>query len=257
MGLNIVGHKRIGVTEALKSWVFGQMLMFAILQVMAVPMVLFRWKFNVLFWSYTVVCIAIFGFGCRRLWKVRWKTPDRKKWTLLSLILLIAVLIIIGIQFHKYLFMMHLDEDDARWLAEANDALVYGDMMTRSIHTGEYLGYFDYIKDITSPWALFFAVLSKALMIRTAVFAHTIYASTELLLMYGIYWLISRELFRNKESEIAFLFYVSIINCFFAGTVYTQSVFSLIRIWQGKATVAAVIIPAIFYLFIRINVTDQ
>ena len=43
------------------------------------------------------------------------------------------------------------------------------------------------------------------------------------------------------------------IQYFYGGSVYTQGTFSLIRIWQGKASVAAVIIPLLFYFFISIN----
>ena len=71
--------------------------------------------------------------------------------------------------------------------------------------------------------------------------------------MYIIYYLIARELFAKKDARFTFLLLVTVINMFYSGTVYTQSVFSMVRIWQGKATVAAVIIPLLVYLFICIN----
>jgi preprotein translocase subunit SecY len=49
---------------------------------------------------------------------------------------------------------------------------------------------------------------------------------------------------------------VSVINLFLAGNVYTQSVFTLTRIWQGKAVVAAVMIPAILAIILRVQQTN-
>ena len=49
---------------------------------------------------------------------------------------------------------------------------------------------------------------------------------------------------------------VAVINLFMAGNVYTQSVFTLTRIWQGKAIVAAVIIPLFLLLLLKIQKED-
>ena len=68
-GLNMVRERRIGFSGLLKAWVMGQMLLLALLQVMAVPMILLKWNFSALFWSYLGVCVILSGFGLRRLVK--------------------------------------------------------------------------------------------------------------------------------------------------------------------------------------------
>lgn len=254
IGLNVVRERELGVSGCLKAWIFGQMLCFAVLQVMAVPMILMRWKFDILFCTYLGVVGVLFGLGAWRLGKkkarIRICLPQLKP--LEFLLLMLAVLLILY-QSGMYFFGIHLDEDDARWLAEANDALEYGHMMIRNFDTGEYLGYFQFVKDVTSPWPMMIAISSRVLFTRTAIFSHTIYATIEVLIMYSIYWLIGSELFEKREARLTFLFFVALINLFFGKTVYTQSTFSLVRIWQGKATVAGVIIPLLLYLFVRIN----
>ncbi len=257
-GLNIVRDKELNIMVFLKSWIMGQMLLFAILQVVAVPMIVLNWRFSVLFWTYIGIVTILFGFGLQRLVKskislmIHWKS-----FSWLSIVLIVSASLVILSQSCIYFFGIHLDEDDSRWLAEANDALEYGHMMTVNFHTGELMEQFAEIRDVTSPWPMLFAILSRVLNTRVSIVAHTVYPTVELFLLYGIYYLIGTELLEKKEARFAFLLLAAVITYFYGGSVYTQGVFSLIRIWQGKATVAAVIIPCILYLFICINKRDR
>lgn len=254
IGLNVARDKDIGLNGLLKAWIFGQMICFAVFQILALPMIVMRQKFNLLLWTYIGACMLLFILGCLRLRKcsVSLKIGERKlSW--LSIIILIATIVLILYQSGTYFFGIHLDEDDARWLAQANDALVYGDMFTRNYDTGEFGSYFYLMKDVTSPCPMMWAVVSRVLFTSPAIFAHTLYPPVEVLLMYGIYWLIGAELTDKLEGRLTFILLVALLNLFMGETVYTQSVFSLIRIWQGKATVAGVIIPFLLYCFLCLN----
>ena len=159
-----------------------------------------------------------------------------------------------------YIFGMHLDEDDARWIAEANDALIKNRMLLHNPATGEYIGRFvgEMIKDVFSPWSIYLAWLSRATGIKAVVIAHTIYPPLLLGLSYSAYYEIGTQLFegeKKRHERGIFLLMVSVINLFMAGNVYTQSVFTLTRIWQGKAVVAAVMIPAILAIILRVQQT--
>ena len=70
------------------------------------------------------------------------------------------------------------------------------------------------------------------------------------------YYEMGKCLFKGKAERGIFLLMVAVINMLFAGNAYTQSVFTLTRIWQGKAVVAAVMIPAILMLVLRIQEED-
>lgn len=266
VGINISGKRRPGVDGALELWVMGQMLMYAILQAMAVPMILARWRFDALFWGFVGVCALLFGLGCARLAKLprgsRMPQNPRKaqgttQMIWLTAALLIATLALVGLQSYRYVAMTHLDEDDARWLAEANDALESGLMMNSNYNTGEYDQAFTVVRDITSPWPMMYAVYARVLRIRPSVFAHTIYPTAALMMMYAIYWLIGGRLFKKMEARATFLCFTALVNLYFGGTVYTQSAFTLVRIWQGKATVAAVVVPLLTLLFMNINKRDE
>lgn len=248
------------------TYLSGQLLLWAAFQLAAVPAVYYRAEFSTLFWIYTGIVVALTGFGVYS-WihsrqssrTVVQKRRRRKQWfRRLSPFLLIA-LVIICYQMCVYIFKMHLDEDDARWIAEANDALVKNKMLLHNPATGEYIGRFvgEMVKDVFSPWSMYLAWLSRMTTIRAVVIAHTVYPPILLGLSYCAYYEIGSQLFTKKHERGIFLLMVSVINLFMAGNVYTQSVFTLTRIWQGKAVVAAVMIPSIMMAILRIQGEDR
>ncbi len=245
------------------TYLCGQILLWAAFQLVAVPMVFYRAAFSTLFWTYTGIVIVLTAVGALMLLKHRRidaadaEAAGKQReawWKRLSPFLIIAILII-GYQMFVYISGMHLDEDDARWIAEANDALVKNKMFLHNPATGEYIGRFvgEMVKDVFSPWGLYIAVLSRWTGMRAAVIAHTVYPPILLGLSYSAYYEIGSQLFKGKHERGIFLLMVSMINMFMAGNAYTQSVFTLTRIWQGKAVVAAVMIPSILAVILRIQ----
>ena len=255
-----VTKPEIRPTGLIRSWVFGQMTLFTVLELLAVPMIFFHVAFSTLYISFCACAGALAAFGLYRLIITLKKPapalPKQKKEprSILAWILLGITFLIILYQFLSYLLGMHMDDDDTRWLAQANDALETGQMIYHNYNTGDYWGWVHMPKDAVSAWPMLYSILSRlTLNTRVTILAHTVYAPMEVLVMYGIYWLLASELFEKKDARAAFLLLVSVINLFYAGTLFTQSVFALVRIWQGKATVAAVLIPLLIYLFVRIN----
>lgn len=248
--VGFIFHKKTWI----ETYLFGQVSLWAIFQIMAVPMIHLRLSFDTLWISYTVVMagLAVWGFTQKKKPAISFSQP----WTH-YIPLILAGIVILG-QMGVYVFGMHLDEDDARWLAEANDALVKNKMYLHNPATGDYIGRFvgEMTKDVFSPWGMYIAVLSKLTFVRTAVIAHTVYAPILLLISYFVYYLMGKELFKGKTEQGLFLLCVSVIQMFFAGNAYTQSVFALTRIWQGKAVVAAIMIPLFLLLLLRVEKED-
>ncbi len=233
------------------TYLTGQLVMWAVFQLVAVPAIHLRMSFRLLFWGYTGAVAVLAAAGLVLRLKVKFKKPE------LSGFLLIAAGIILY-QCAVYIFGVHLDEDDARWIAEANDALVRNRMLLHNPATGEYIGRFagEMIKDTFNPWSIYLAWMSRLTGIGAAELAHTVYAPVLLTACYLAYYEMGRQLFRGKSEQGIFLLMVTVINMFLAGNVYTQSVFTLTRIWQGKAVVAAVMIPAVVTMVLRIQNED-
>lgn len=234
------------------TYLTGQITLWATFQVVAVATINLRTSFTLLFWVFTGIVLLLAGFGLKERIKVRF---EKYEWS----VFLVFALLIIFFQACKYIFLMHLDEDDARWLAEANDALVTDKMLLFNPATGEYVGRFvgEMVKDVFSPWMIYIAWMSRLTYIRVTVIAHTIYPPMLLIISYLCYWEMGKQLFKGKDERGIFLLMVSIINLFFAGNSFTQSVFTLTRIWQGKAIVAAVVIPAMLTIILRIQNEDK
>ena len=230
------------------TYLLGQILLWAVFQVLAVPMVYLRASFRLLAFSYLFCMLALCGAGAA----VRLKHGFEKE---KLNIFLIAAFVIILYQAGMYVFGQHLDEDDSRWIAEANDALLRNRMLLFNPANGDYIGRFvgEMQKDVFSPWCMYVAVLSFFTTIPPVVIAHTVYPPILLILSYCAYERIGRMLFSGRSEQGIFLLSVALINLFFAGNTYTQSIFTLTRIWQGKAVVAAVMIPLILLLFLQLK----
>ena len=234
------------------TYLVGQITMWAVFQLVAVPAIYLRISFTLLFWVYSGVVLILAVLGMSRRRRMKFDKPQ------FSLFLGLAFLVILY-QCSIYIFGQHLDEDDARWIAEANDALVKDKMLLFNPATGEYIGRFvgEMVKDVFSPWAFYIAWMSRLTGIQAVVIAHTVYPPVLLSLSYMCYWEIGVQLFKGKMERGIFLLMVAVINMFFAGNLYTQSVFTLSRIWQGKAIVAAVMIPAVLATVLRVQSEDS
>lgn len=251
----VFGMVPLGVGSAfrrrglMETYVFGQVFMWALFQILAVPLVLLRLSFDALWISYALALLPFFIMGICRIRKQEIMPKVRPDlWTC-------AAVFVILFQAGMYLLGQHVDEDDARWIAEANDALLRNRMLLDNPATGRYIGHFagEMLKDVFSPFSMYMAVLSRWTMIRPPVMAHTLYAPVLLLISYMLCALTGRELFSRKREQGIFVLGCAVVNLFYAGNTMTQSVFTLTRIWQGKAVVAAVIMPLFLLLFLRLS----
>lgn len=236
------------------TYLSGQFVMWAAFEVIGVVAIYFRASFTLLFWIYTAMVVLLLGFGVRGWRKMGFSGFKKPEFS----IFMILALLVIAYECTIYIFGMHLDEDDARWIAEANDALVKDRMLLHNPATGEYIGRFvgEMVKDVFSPWAFYLAWMSRLTGVKAVVLAHTAYPPVLLCLSYLVYFEMGKCLFKKNPERWIFVLMVSVINLFMAGNVYTQSVFTLTRIWQGKAVVAAVMIPAVLMAILRIQNED-
>ena len=232
------------------AYLYGQIFLWAIFQIITVPLVIVRAPFIILVALYTLVLVVCTVLGLRKVSGLI-KNFDVSE---VSVPHILAIFLILG-QMAVYFFGMHLDEDDSRWIAEANDALTKNTMYLYNPATGAYAGEFvgEVMKDVFSPWSMYIAFFAKVTGINASIVAHTILAPLLLAISYMVYHEISKILFKGKVESGLFILSVAVINLFFGGNRHTQSVTSLIRIWQGKAVVAAVMIPMIFMLFLNMK----
>lgn len=249
------------------SYMVGQIAMWAIFQLISVPFILVKsrlWVVTVS-WISIIILVTVAGICYIRKHKCKEtinqynseKTENDGSKIVLTLALILAI-IMVGYQCYMYVFYMHIDNDDSRFIVCAVDAYEKGTMYLTNPANGLYVGTWvgEMVKDVSSPWSIYLAMLGKILGIHPAILAHTVYPPILLAMAYLVYYILGNLLFHNKTKALMMVAVVTALNASFGQSVYNQSYFTIVRIWQGKAVVAGVLIPFLTYLLIRLYRED-
>jgi hypothetical protein len=167
----------------------------------------------------------------------------------------IAAFAAVLIQILAVVFCLHYDQDDSYYIAYATSAVDTNQLFAFDPSTGEQLisAAYEQSQYFFAPVGLLYAVLSVVSGIRPVILAHTLLPVPMLLCTYGISMGIGRVLFRGdrKKNAIFLLFASLAVTCSYF-SIYTAGTFTLVRIWQGKAQIAAIVLPAVLLFFMRL-----
>lgn len=226
----------------------GWFVMFALFEVLCVPAAFLRISFSrvCLIFAGIILILTIASLIIKRkragsclknFWKELTHTP----------FLGYVALGLIAVQIGMYVVGMATDADDAMYVAAAETALHTDGIFSYSCYSGRFTSVLPK-RYVLSPFPIFLAFLSRMTGFHPTVMAHTVLPVFLVTGCYFVYRLWGRRLFGgDRKSESLFLIFVSLVHMFSYYTVYTQGTFLLIRIWQGKAVLAAVLLPALFY----------
>lgn len=232
----------------LDNFVCGYTVMFAIFELTALPAIFAGLSFHVLKYFYGGICLALAAASLlvnrkALLSGAAWRIKGLRQlpWTMWLAFLLIAI------QVGAYVFGMATDLDDSFYVATATTTLETGGIFTHGAYTGRLTSVLP-SRYVLAPFPILLAFYSAAVGMHPAAVAHTVQPIFFLLLSYITYGFIGKRLFKgDKKSTGFFLFFLALVQAFSYYSVYTQGTFMLIRIWQGKALLAAFLLPAIFY----------
>ncbi|RDY30547.1 DUF6077 domain-containing protein [Lachnotalea glycerini] len=157
------------------------------------------------------------------------------------------VLLLIILQIFAYVEYEHIDDDDSFFVATATTTIVNDNLYIRSPFSGVLYGKLP-TRYIMSPFSIFYAVMARLTGIHATIFTHLYLTIILLIFVYAVYYLWGKALFDNSRSLSIFLFLIAMLNLFGNYSEFTTQSFLLLRIWQGKAILAAGIIPFILYL---------
>ena len=235
----------------------GYVLLFAVFELLALPLIFTRQSFAVLKYSYEILVCVLALAGVIFAWKnkknradgaERKKSLSRKK---IPAAMWLAFLLV-AIQMGAYVFGMATDLDDAFYVATATTTLETNGMFTYDAYTGMLASYLP-ARYVFAPFPILLAFYSDMVHMHAAVVAHTVEPVFFLLISYLVYWKIGRKLFDKDDRKVGlFLLFLVLIQMFSYYSVYTQGTFLSIRIWQGKACLASVFLPLLLYLGIGI-----
>lgn len=252
-----MGEKYVEAWSA--NWLMGIVLMFAQLQIIALPLIIYKCKFHTLFYLYVAIIavetiMGVFRYTDNLRRMARQLVPRLKELGLLWVLVVISIMM----QAFMLSYFEHVDDDDARYVPTAVAAVQKDLMLVENPVTGQplYSEFSEVFKDMVSPWIMFWALLSKVSMIHPAILMHSIVPLFMIPLAYVVYWLLAQQLFEEDEKRVIFVGLVSAMSIFSGYSLYNSGAFLLFRIWQGKAMFAAIFVPLHFLLALRLYRTE-
>lgn len=237
----------------LMNIVAGYSIAFGLFEVIALPLVFLQKSLSLLIGIYggcilVLVVISLF-FNGKRIFKIGKETfASIRSFTLM----IWAELVLIVMQLMVYVRYQYSNADDSYFVAAATTAISTNSIFQYSPETGSL---FDVqpVRYVLSPWYVLTAVISKVTDTHPAILTHMVYMLVFLLLAYAVYALIGRILFEKDMERCGyFLVLLSVIHIFSAYSLRTTGIVLMIRLWQGKAFLAGVLLPLVVYVMLRI-----
>ncbi|MEI8198965.1 MAG: DUF6077 domain-containing protein [Eubacteriales bacterium] len=239
-------------TDLLLAIVCGVISMLAIFYILMMPFLFLKLPLHtlVICWSTLVLILCALALFVNRK-----RLRDIFRYNLHNIKLLpwFCVLIILLVLAQAFVLAsyQHEDADDAFYVASATTAVATDTIFQYDPYTGLLLDAYP-ARYVLSPFPIFIAALSKLVLIHPTIISHTIFPAVLIPFSYVILTVLGKRIFSNQTNAVLlFLLFVCVLNIFGNTSIYTNSTFLLFRIWQGKAVLANIILPAIAYFSLR------
>lgn len=245
--------KKVSVVE---SYILGNIIIWAIFQVLCVLMGFMGSSFTVLTVIFTVIILVLLivslGLQARgikeKIWNLVRKVTRFRwgEWLIIALILVQVGSLVFGMSYSG------ANGDDAAYIAISLDALEQNSIGKINYYTGLPTGV--PLKILLTSWNYYISFLSKISGVHVAIIAHTFLPIVLVPMAYMVYLLIAGELFQHKRKKVvAFLLWINLLIIFGGYSWYTLTFRLDVCVWQGKAVMATIMLPFLFYYLLRTN----
>ena len=263
----LIGNTTYGILKMertlTESFLFGHITMWAICQFITVPLVLLKADFRVLVVLLTIIYVGYILYGlirkytCKVFLKI--ETIDKNE-KILDNIAIVIMIFAVFILLLACVFLQHTDADDSRFVVNSVDTFRTNRMLLTDVNTGlpidTWIG--DLNKDVSSPWAIYCAYLAKVMLSHPTIVMHTILTPVLLLLACSTYWILSEQFIGNDIlHRCIFVCIVILVQIYGCHSIFSSETFLLTRLWQGKAVVAGVGIPALIWQFVSMYYEEK
>lgn len=231
----------------------GYILAFGIFEIVALPLVKMRQSLTMLVTVYGTILLLLAAVslilnGKRVLTVITDTVNSIRHFTLCIWV----ELGLIAAQCLVYIRYQYSNADDSFFVAAATTALSTDTIFAFNPYTGAAYKSLP-SRYVLSPFYAFTATVSKVTDTHPAIVAHMVFMILFLLLAYAVYTLLARGLFaKDIEKTGYFLLIISALHIFAGYSERTSGLFLLIRLWQGKAILAGILLPLVLYMAIRI-----
>ena len=252
----ILLDRKTGDIDVLEKWNFGMVLMHAIFEIVVLAGTFTKMTLkNVTVFYFAILSVAIMIVGLignrtkKRVFSVGKIPSFSKKEMTLLLIVLVGIL-------YQILFVclgLQSDADDAYYVGMAMTSFQTDTISVYHPYLGTPVKLKTMANYVLSPYPIFWAMWSKVLKIHPAILMRSILPAINIAWSYVVYRLLAKKIFLTERKRIIFLLIVVLANLFGAYSDRTSAVFLLQRVWQGKGALAAILIPMLWYLLIRLR----
>jgi hypothetical protein len=237
-------------------WISGQMLMWALFQLISVGFILKQVDFLYLVICYAAVTAMLLAVACvyyvkkRRTAAVRpVKTANADSIPAYTKICLIIFVLLLLFQLVMAVVMTYSDGDDAYYVAVSTITSNAETMYRKLPYTGGTTE-LD-ARHGLAPFPIWVSFLSKVSGIRAVVTAHVALPLAMIAMTYGVFYLIGSRLMSSDKVPV-FLVFTEILVLFGNYSYYTAENFLIARSRQGKSALANIIIPMLIWLCLLI-----
>ena len=240
-----VNNNNTKIQYFITSWLYGWLVMMSVYFILAFIITLMNKSlfFLTILWSICVILISISG---AKICIKNFKSINFQKGSFKSLNIIIAFIILI--QIIAVIFLQHTDDDDAWYVATAVTDWHTNTIGLYAADTGEIINWKSQADYIFAPWPVMCATFAQITGIHPTIIMHTVLPGLLLTLAYIVYWKLGTDLFsQTPEKTSLFLLIYAILNILGGFSVRSAAMFLLLRIWQGKAIMAAILLPLLFF----------
>lgn len=175
---------------------------------------------------------------------------ENKKQKIEKIVLWVLFGGILLFQLIQTLRLTYPDGDDAYYVGVATYGVYVPEMYSKIPYTGATTT-FD-TRHCLAPFPYVISFLARMSGISAVTVAHSVLPVCFILFAYGIYYLIAKELCREKREISLFMLLVAVLFMFGNYSVYSMETFLMTRTRQGKASLGSFALPLAFYLLILI-----
>ena len=245
--------RRKAVISMAQALICGYAYMFALSEALCLLMMCLKTSLHLLAIVFGAIMAATALIGTFRLAFSLKNRPERIKYEIKDYLFLAAAIIVIALISVYVSMNAHYDADDAFYVAMAVTERYTDTIYSVNPYTGV-----DYniipIRYILTQYPTLLAVFSVLCGgIDPAVLAHMGYPLVLIPLAFVVWYALSGYLFPDEpRAKGTFVLLCAALVWFSGYSIYSDGMFLLGRIWQGKGTVAGIWLPILLFLGMKI-----
>lgn len=258
VGQIYVGRMEIENQGMSISLVSGYAISLAIFEVIVLPCIWLGVRLSLFSKIYVTVMLIIASVELiknRKTMLILLKDSAKRCWK--SSWVLKFAMIVIALQTMYVAYSQHVDDDDAFYVGTAETAVETDSMMKYNPYTGEQYKSFP-ARYVLSPFPILVAMISDLVEIKPIVMAHTMLPIFLLPLVYIVFYMLACLFYKRDSEKIGYFMLILCTVMLYQGYIhYMQGAFAFLRIWQGKAVLTSILLPAVFFFFFQYMDNDK